>query len=133
MNNDLFHGLVLQRNLLCSLNQEFIQSEDIESTGKQLLSLKSHISSSLTAMFDINPADYTLYEFSQIFKSYLDFEKHTYRHWVRHSRRLFARIKLDEHINFFSRSSCTVFVSLLDPIGLILKVTSQVKELFGYY
>lgn len=113
--------LLALRNLYLYLNQDFIDLEILNKQASDLLTLRQNITSLYLKLFNINSDNKNLHKCTEIFLKFFSQQKTHINNLIKQSTNVFMKDwkKGDEFLNLFHPNSCSFFVSLLNPPGII--------------
>ena len=84
-------------------------------------------------MFDINPGMKQPIFFAEVFSNNFDIMKASPRAYIRKSKLYLDKYlqKEDLGINLFAPRSVMIYITLLNPIGIVKRISSTVEDLYG--
>ncbi|KAL4474213.1 hypothetical protein ABPG72_001752 [Tetrahymena utriculariae] len=125
--------LHVKKDLLQFLNSDFIELNDLLIKGQQYVQQRDLLEKQISQIFDINPQSRQSYFYAEIYCENFDIRQRKVRHFVKNSKlKLVKQLKKEDlGINIFRQKSCMVYITLLNPIGYIKRVSNSFEQLFG--
>ncbi|KAL4492575.1 hypothetical protein ABPG72_007688 [Tetrahymena utriculariae] len=115
------------------LSQDYFTLQVLQSKGNKLLQLRDYVEKILKILFNLNPFSRYLYFITEIFLDNFNFKGVKISSYISKSNRISLQSlsKDDLTINLYKPNSCIIYISLLNPVGKINRVTSSVETIFG--
>ncbi|EAR83670.2 transmembrane protein, putative (macronuclear) [Tetrahymena thermophila SB210] len=125
--------LYAKKDLLQFLNSDFVELNDLLIKGQQYVQQRDLLEKQISEIFDINPQSRQSYFYAEIYCESFDVRQRKVRHFVKNSKlKLLKQLKKEDlGINIFRQKSCMVYITLLNPIGYIKRVSNTFEQLFG--
>ncbi|EAS04134.2 transmembrane protein, putative (macronuclear) [Tetrahymena thermophila SB210] len=125
--------LVDCREFFNFLSQDYFTLKVLQQKGNKLIQLRDYVDKILKILFNLNPFSRYLYFITEIFLDNFNFKGVKISSYISKSNRISLQSlsKDDLTINLYKPNSCIIYISLLNPIGKINRVTSSVETIFG--
>ncbi|KAL4478158.1 hypothetical protein ABPG73_000358 [Tetrahymena malaccensis] len=115
------------------VSQDYFTLKVLQQKGNKLIQLRDYVDKILKILFNLNPFSRYLYFITEIFLDNFNFKGVKISSYISKSNRISLQSlsKDDLTINLYKPNSCIIYISLLNPIGKINRVTSSAETIFG--
>ncbi|EWS72004.1 PAS domain S-box protein (macronuclear) [Tetrahymena thermophila SB210] len=133
----LKQSLILLRGMLINLCKEHVDISKINEQVLKIKDLKEQIQQTIQKMYSYNPYSSRCQQLAEIFSKCLDlhnkkpqqYQKEAI-YWNRKHQNM--QTNIDKEVPIFSQEACVVYISLIQPIGIIKNASYSVQSMFGY-
>ncbi|EAR89805.2 transmembrane protein, putative (macronuclear) [Tetrahymena thermophila SB210] len=134
---NLKNCLLFLREMLFTLCQEYVDIIKLNKQVCKISKLKLETYLSIKKMYHYHPYSKRCQQLAYIYSESLDLSKRKPNHYQKQAilmRRKFANGygNFDSNIQIFSQDACVVYISLLQPIGIIKNASFTTRQIFGY-
>ncbi|KAL4495148.1 hypothetical protein ABPG72_007255 [Tetrahymena utriculariae] len=130
--------ILLLRDMYVMMMEDYINLDKLLDLGTKIIKFKELIYNDLMTLFQYNPNSQRAFEMSQIYSETLDLMKKKPKQYKIEAQFRARKIQIqknfqspEKEINLFSQEACVIYVSLLDPIGTIKRISQSTFRVFG--
>ncbi|EAR89791.2 transmembrane protein, putative (macronuclear) [Tetrahymena thermophila SB210] len=130
--------ILLLRDMYVMMMEDYINLNKLLDLGTKIIKFKELIYNDLMTLFQYNPNSQRAFEMSQIYSETLDLMKKKPKQYKIEAQFRARKIQIqknyqnpEKEINLFSQEACVIYVSLLDPIGTIKRISQSTFRVFG--
>ncbi|KAL4468145.1 hypothetical protein ABPG72_019149 [Tetrahymena utriculariae] len=133
----LKYSLISLREMLIHLYKEYVDISKINDQVLKIKCLKEQIEQNIQKMYSYNPYSSRCQQLAEIFSKCLDLHNKKPQQyqkeaifWNRKHQNL--QTNIDKEVPIFSQQACVIYISLIQPIGIIKNASFSVQSMFGY-
>ncbi|KAL4453407.1 hypothetical protein ABPG74_017614 [Tetrahymena malaccensis] len=129
--------LLFLREMLLTLCQEYVDIIKLNKQVRKISKLKQETYLQMKKMYYYHPYSKRCQQLAYIYSESLDLSKRKPQHYQKQAilmRRKFTNGygNIESSIPIFSQDACVIYISLLQPIGIIKNASFTTRQIFGY-
>ncbi|KAL4431893.1 hypothetical protein ABPG74_012705 [Tetrahymena malaccensis] len=134
---NLKQSLILLREMLVILCKEYVDISKINEQVLKIKCLKEQIQETIQKMYSYNPYSSRCQQLAEIFSKCLDLHNKKPQQYQKEAifwnrKHQNTQTNIDKEVQIFSQEACVIYISLIQPIGIIKNASFSVQSMFGY-